>query len=94
MRRGILLSDDLSLQVSNRSLRIGDVSGQNQKLLIITDKGEVKKQVTQGVGARRYVEMNSQNELARETRLQLIADGFTVNQIRIENAKLMIDANY
>lgn len=93
--KGILLNDNLSLKVENRSLAIGDTTAQNQKLLIFANKGEFKSRPMRGVGANLFLEDEKPDNLAREIRTEFIADGMTVNAINIgSNLELEIDAYY
>jgi hypothetical protein len=93
--KGIQLNDDLSLTVVNGSLVIGDVTYQNQKLLLLAEKSEFKSRPMRGVGTKRFLESALPDELAREIRLEFIADGMKVNSIRIpENGQLNVDASY
>ena len=93
--KGILLNDDFTLKVVDGSLAVGDTTTQCQKILIIANKGEFKMRPLRGVGASRYIESNNPSDLAREIRTEFIADGMTVNSIKIgSNLELEIDANY
>ncbi|MNT70746.1 hypothetical protein D3C72_2091630 [compost metagenome] len=48
-----------------------------------------------GVGARRYLEDNSPDNLAREIRQEFSIDGMTVNKIQIApDLTIQVDANY
>jgi hypothetical protein len=93
--KGILLNDDLSIKVENRSLVIGDTTGQNQKILILANKGEFKSRPMRGVGSSLFLENSRPDDLAREIRTEFIADGMTVNKIKIgKNLDIEIDAYY
>lgn len=93
--KGIILNEDLTLQVINGSLVIGDTTYQNQKLLLLAEKSEFKSRPMRGVGTKRYLESAFPDELAREIRLEFIADGMKVNSIQIpQPGELNIDAYY
>ena len=93
--KGILLNDDLTFKITNGSLTIGDTTAQNQKILILANKGEFKLKPMRGVGAARYLENSDSGDLAREIRTEFFADGMTVNNIKINaNKEIEIDANY
>lgn len=94
MRKAIILDDFLGLQVLDGSLMLGDPTRQNQRLFIISDKAEIKSAPIRGIGARRLVELGSPDLLARETRLEFFADGQTVNQIKVKDSELSVDAFY
>jgi hypothetical protein len=93
--KGIILNDDLTLKISNGSLVIGDTTYQNQKILLLAEKGEFKSRPMRGVGTKRFLESAQPDELAREIRTEFFADGMTVNSIKIpQNGQLSIDAVY
>ena len=93
--KGILLNDDLTFKITNGSLTIGDTTAQNQKILILANKGEFKLKPMRGVGAARFLEDSDAGDLAREIRTEFIADGMSVNNIKINaNKEIEIDANY
>ena len=94
--KGIILNENLTLQVQNGSLVIGDTTCQNQRILLMAEKGEFKYRPMRGVGAKRFIETHNLDELAREIRTEFIADGMIVNKISISNnsSELNIDAYY
>lgn len=93
--KGIILNDDLTLKIANGSMVIGDTTYQNQKILLLAEKGEFKSRPMRGVGTKRFLESSQPDELAREIRTEFIADGMTVNSIRIpQTGQLSIDAEY
>lgn len=81
--KGILLDDNLELLIVNKSLLIGDTTYQNQKILILSDKGELKDTPMRGVGAKRYLEDHTPDALAREIRQEFVIDGMQVDGIKI-----------
>ena len=91
---GILLDENNKLMIQNGSLVVGDSTLQNQKLLLVASKGELKENPTSGVGIVRYLETSDSDELAREIRRVFSQDGMTVNQIKINIPNIDIDANY
>lgn len=92
--KGILLDENFSLQVKNGTLVLGDTTYQNQKILLLAEKGEFKFRPMRGVGTKRYLETPNPDDLAREIRTEFIADGMTVNKISIQNEQLLVDAVY
>lgn len=100
--KGILLTNDNELEVlivRNSSglivsgLQIGDVTRQNQKIIINASKGEIKEDPLMGVGAQLFVECEDKSGFAREIRSQLQRDGQTVNSITISDT-IIIKAGY
>lgn len=91
-----LLDDDLDLLISDDGdFVVGESTAQHQKLLILADKTEFKEVPMRGVGARRYLEDSDPSSLAREIRTEFIADGMTVNKIKIaDDLNTQVDANY
>lgn len=93
--KGIILNDDFSLKVKNGSLAVGDSTAQNQKILILANKGDFKMRPMRGVGAARFLESEIPSDFAREIRTEFVADGMTVNTIRVgSDLQLEIDASY
>lgn len=95
MPQDILFNSDYSLKIENGDFVIGESTYQHQRNLLLADKGEYKESPTIGVGVRRYLESERPSELAREIRLEFIADGMDVNAINIDdNLEISIDASY
>lgn len=92
--KGIVLNDDLSVKIVNGSMVIDDTTYQNQKLLLLAEKGEFKYRPMRGVGSKRFIESAQPDALAREIRTEFIADGMKVNSIKIEDTILNVDAEY
>lgn len=91
-----LLDDDLDLLISDDGdFVVGESTAQHQKILILADKTEFKDVPMRGVGARRYLEDSEPSNLAREIRTEFVADGMTVNRIKIaDDLSIQLDANY
>lgn len=92
--RGILLDENSDLLIINKSMVIGDVVGQNQKNLILSEKTELKFTPMRGVGAKRFLEDHTPDNLAREIRQEFTIDGMTVKLIKIEKGIINVDAGY
>lgn len=90
-----LLDDNLDLVIIDGDFVIGESTSQHQKILILADKGEFKDVPMRGVGARRYLEDHTPENLAREIRQEFATDGMTVNKIQIaSDLTIQLDANY
>lgn len=95
MPRDILLNENFDLQIANGDLVTGESTYQNQRILLVADKGEFKSEPKTGVGAKRYLESERPDEFAREIRQQFIGDGMKVEEIKIaDNLEINIKANY
>lgn len=93
--KGILLTEDLEPLVQNGGLVVEDSTFQNQKILILAQKGEIKEYPMRGVGARTFLETETSESLAREIRTEFTIDGMTVNQIKItESNGIEVEAFY
>ncbi len=90
-----LLDQNMDLQIANGDFVIGESTAQNQKILILSDKGTFKEIPMRGVGARRYLEDEQPDALAREIRQEFLLDGLTVNEIKIkQDGTIEVDAFY
>lgn len=102
--KGILLDNDYELQVAvkrnsegliSESIVVGDITYQNQEIIIKTEKGELKEAPLKGVGALSFVDDDVPDNFLREIRVQLTQEGMKVNRVKFNNeGKLIIDANY
>ncbi len=74
---------------------IGDATLQNQKLLIVCNKNEVKRHPTVCVGAITFLDNENVDELIRETRKEFVKDGMTVKSINGRgDGRMNVDAAY
>lgn len=95
MPKDILLDENLDLVFKNGDFSIGESTAQHQKLLILSDKGELKANPKQGVGARKYLETHKPDDFAREIRQEFSIDGMSVDAISIgKNLEMNITAQY
>jgi len=102
--KGILLDDNFELQINvvrdsngliTSGLFIGDVTQQNQKIILLAEKGEIKEAPTLGVGIASFLDDDSPSDLLREIRENLREDGQTVKSCGFNTSgKLVIDAGY
>jgi hypothetical protein len=90
-----LLDENFDLLIVDGDLVVGESTAQHQKILILADKGEFKDVPMRGVGARRYLEEHTPDNLAREIRQEFAADGMTVKKIQIASDLIIqVEANY
>jgi hypothetical protein len=100
---GILLDDNMELVITpvrdldgliTSGLVVGNVTFQNQKILINATKGEIKEDPMSGVGASNYVESNDSEGFVREIRSQLTRDGQRVKSISVKIPAVRLEASY
>ena len=102
---GILLNTetgDVDIQLKRdarglitQGLHLGDVSEQNQELIITMQPGELKEQPMLGVGIDNMLLENETLLYKHKIREQLEMDGFRVNRIVIDKQhNIKIDAEY
>lgn len=90
-----MLDDDGDLKIDeNGEPVVGDVTAQNQRILIETNKGDLKLYPLIGVGAEDFIDNENYNDLLREIRLQFKKDGLKINLLEAINNEIKIDAYY
>lgn len=95
MPTDLLLDDNMEIVIADGDFVIGESTAQHQKMLILSEKCELKEVPMRGVGARRFLEDSRPDNLAREIRQEFTTDGMTVKQINIEaDLNIQIDAFY
>ncbi len=80
----ILLDDDFDLKIADGDLVTGDATMQNEQLLLLLTKGELKQYPTDTVGIITYVDDESRSALIQEIERQYTADGMQVNKVALE----------
>ena len=100
---GILLDETGDLQIKVRlekgmiisGLFVGDVTQQNQRTLLLAEKGEIKEVPLMGVGTASYLDDDNPSYYLREVRTNLRMDGQTVKQCGFDKTgKLVIIGGY
>lgn len=99
---GIQMIDyDLSVKVETdgtgkilSGLVVGDILYQNQALILSFNKGEVKSDVSVGVGINRMLQDNDWLGWSREIREQLEMDGQKVESVVVNSREIKIKAQY
>lgn len=82
------------LQVSGGALVIGNVTAQNKAQVLLAHPAAFKLAPTVGVGLADMVNDNDALHWRTEIRKQLTADGMTVQNVKIVNDEILIDAQY
>lgn len=99
---GIQMTDyDLSVSVEYDSdgrissgLVVGDILHQNQALILGLHKGDLKDDVSVGVGIDRMIMDSDWLSWQREIRDQLEMDGQTVESVVVDSKSIKIKASY
>lgn len=84
---------DASGRISS-GLVVGDILHQNQALILVFHKGDLKDDVSVGVGIDRMMLDNDRLTWTREIREQLEMDGQRVESVEVTNKTIKIDASY
>lgn len=92
--RGILLDHNYSPAIEGRTLAIGETTRQNQALILLLHKGELKENPAVGVGISDILLDHDPLHWRQAIREQLEMDGQVVSSIRITNHGITIDAEY
>lgn len=99
---GIQMTDyDLDINVMQDAsgrivsgLVVGDILHQNQALIMVFQKGDLKDDVSVGVGIDRMLLDNDRLTWVREIREQLEMDGQKVESVIVDSKSVRIKANY
>ena len=75
-------------------LTVGNILHQNQALILLFHKGDLKDDVSVGVGIDRMMLDNDRLSWSREIREQLEMDGQKVKDVTISETTIKIDASY
>ena len=75
-------------------LVVGDILHQNQALILVLHKGDLKDDVSVGVGIDRMLLDHDRLSWTREIREQLEMDGQTVEEVTVDDKTIKIKASY
>ena len=75
-------------------LIVGDILHQNQALILVMHKGDLKSDVSVGVGIDRMLLDNERLTWTREIREQLEMDGQKVDDVKITDRQIIIKSAY
>jgi len=100
--KGIQLTDyDVNIDVKRgadgliaSSLVLGDILAQNQALILAMHKGDLKSDVSVGVGIDRMLLDSDRLGWEREIQEQLEMDGQMVESVEVTNREIKIKAQY
>ena len=101
---GILLDEtgDLRIEVKRDSREMitggivtGEITPQNQRIILLAEKGEIKEAPLLGVGTASFLDDDDPSGYLREVRTSLRMDGQTVKSCGFDNnGKLVIIGSY
>lgn len=101
---GIMLNEDKEMAIvvkrgSNElitnGLLLGDITNQNQELIVIAEKGDFKEMPKKGVAISNYLDDETPDSLLRAVRTELSLEGMNVKKVGLNSAnELVIDAEY
>lgn len=79
------LTDDTTndILIANGDFVVGDATKQNQKRLLLSNKGAYREFPLVCVGLMFYLDDEDYNDLIREVRREMVKDGMTVDELAI-----------
>lgn len=86
----ILLDENMDVQVKDGDFVLGESLEQNQKVIIMAEKGEIKSSPLLGVGVNSFLDDDEPDELLREIRKNLRADGQKVSYCGLVNGEIIV----
>ncbi|MDO4725921.1 MAG: hypothetical protein Q4A56_01695 [Porphyromonadaceae bacterium] len=93
--RGILLDLDNSVVFGDDGrIAMGDITEQNQRLLLSINKGEIKEAPLKGVGVSNFIEEGNPQRLIAEIRGEFRREGLTIEKLQIKGNNIEISAHY
>lgn len=94
MPNGLLLDQIGDLQYVNGIRQRGEITEQNQMLLLLSAKGDFKESPTVGVGIAGYLKDDDVTGLLGEIKKEFQRDGMNVKKISLTGSQLVIIAPY
>lgn len=90
----ILLDDSLDIKIEDGDFCVSETTRQNQTLLLLCQKGEIKQLPDRCVGVETFLERSEFTGLNREILSQFTSDGMTVRDIKTALPEIKIEAEY
>lgn len=91
---GILIDSDYQPLISSGELQLGEITPQNQAIIIQCHKGELKENPALGVGISDMLLDNDPLYWRVRIREALELDGEVVDSIKITSSEVQINAHY
>ena len=92
--KDILLDENHDLRIEDGDFVVGDATEQNERLLLLLNKGELKQYPIDTVGVVMYQDDESKAALMQEIERQFTADGMQVNKVALEAGIIKTEAFY
>lgn len=89
-----LLDEHGDLKIEDNDLVYAESSEQHQRLLLLCNKGDFKENPTAGVGLLFYLKDESTAGLMAAVKTEFESDGMRINEIKIEDSQLKVNATY
>jgi len=87
----IILDENYDLIFENGDYKIDDATYQQVQLILLSSKGWWKQTPQLGAGLQEQFNGELDREFLQKARLNLQADGFTVNTLKVTNEGLQVD---
>lgn len=94
MTTDIKQTEDGDTDLSTGDIEYAGSREQHEKDMLLAGKGHYKESPDAGVGAINFINDNNPENFLRTVRKELTRDGMKVRQVRINQGKLTIDAEY
>jgi len=87
--------NDCDLDFSSGDLQVTESTGQHQRDIILSSKGDIRDTPERGVGSILYIQDTGAQDYLRAIRMELAADGQKVRSVGMANdGSIIIDAEY
>ncbi len=94
MARDYVLNEQGDLKIENGDFVFGDATRDNERLMLLAEKGEWKHSPLSGVGIRSFLDDEHPTEFEREVRRQFGRDGAKVETLSYQNEELKLTTIY
>lgn len=94
MQRDILQTADGDIKLVDGDIVWGDASEQHQKDLLEARHGDIRTRPDVGVGIEDFLSDDNPDDLYRRIRVEYAADGLKIKSLKIDNGKIVVDADY
>lgn len=92
--KGIQLGADYDLMLNNGQLVVGEITPQNQALILIAHKGEYKNAPNMGVGLEGIINDHDKTACEREIAEAIRGDGQRIDKLKLTESGLTLEASY